>query len=159
MAVGSKRSSSTFPARDSPDFLCKSPRSLKNRPASRRWIGGGLGSPRIRGIDVPLPANVAHLLRRAGFGGTNDQLTLLWHGHFATANYKVSDLLLMYRQNALFRANATVNFRDLVHSMSLQPAMLIWLDNDPNVNGSPIAAFGDAAVFPKVADFTSVLVG
>ncbi len=155
---------------------------------------------KIRGNDVPLPANVAHLLRRAGFGGTNDQvailaaqpwdatvdqlldfssapadtqpsfltdgsfadwqreymlqqwwldrmatsasplqekLTLFWHGHFATANYKVGDMLLMYQQNALFRANATGNFRDLVHSMALQPAMLIWLDNDPNVVGSP----------------------
>jgi uncharacterized protein (DUF1800 family) len=149
---------------------------------------------------VPLPANVAHLLRRAGFGGTNDQvatlaaqpwdttvdqlldfssappdvqpayltddtigdwqkeyqlqqwwldrmatttaplqekLTLFWHGHFATANFKVADMYLMYQQNALFRANGTGQFRDLVHAMSLQPAMLIWLDNDPNVVGSP----------------------
>jgi len=149
---------------------------------------------------VALAANVAHLLRRAGFGATNaevatlaaqpwativdqlldfssapadaqpafltdstkgdwekeyllqqwwldrmatsttplqEKLTLFWHGHFATANYKVSDMLLMYRQNALFRAGAAGNFRDLVHSMSLQPAMLIWLDNDPNVKGSP----------------------
>ena len=66
-----------------------------------------------------------------------EKLTLFFHGHFATANYKVNDMLLMYRQNALFRANATGNFRDLVHQMSLQPAMLIWLDNDPNVKGSP----------------------
>jgi uncharacterized protein (DUF1800 family) len=149
---------------------------------------------------VPLRANVAHLLRRAGFGASNatvatlaaqpwdttvdqlldfssappdtqpdyltdpnkgdwekeyllqqwwlnrmatsisplqEKLTLFWHGHFATANYKVGDMLLMYQQNALFRANATGNFRDLVHQMSLQPAMLLWLDNDPNVKGSP----------------------
>ena len=149
---------------------------------------------------MPLPANVAHLLRRAGFGGTIDQvatlaaqpwdttvdqlldfssapadaqpgyltddaigdwqkeyqlqqwwldrmattttplqekLALFWHGHFATANYKVTDMLLMYQQNALFRANATGQFRDLVHAMSLQPAMLLWLDNDPNVKGAP----------------------
>lgn len=149
---------------------------------------------------MPLPANVAHLLRRAGFGASNAQvaalaaqpwdttvdqlldfsaapadvqpafltdpdkadwereyllqqwwldrmatstsplqekLTLFWHGHFATANYKVGDMLLMYQQNALFRANAAGNFRDLVHAMSLQPAMLLWLDNDPNVAGAP----------------------
>ena len=36
-----------------------------------------------------------------------EKLTLFWHGHFATANYKVTDMLLMYQQNALFRANAT----------------------------------------------------
>ena len=67
-----------------------------------------------------------------------EKLTLFWHGHFATANYKVADMLLMYQQNALFRverdrpASATS-----CKQMSLQPAMLIWLDNDPNVKGSP----------------------
>jgi len=66
-----------------------------------------------------------------------EKLTLFWHGHFATANYKVGDMLLMYQQNALFRANALGNFRDLVQQMSLQPAMLVWLDNDFNVAGSP----------------------
>ncbi len=66
-----------------------------------------------------------------------EKLTLFWHGHFATANYKVTDMVLMYRQNALFRAMATGPFRDLVQTMSLQPAMLIWLDNDPNTRGHP----------------------
>src|SRR5262249_51423634 len=66
-----------------------------------------------------------------------EKLTLFWHGHFATANYKVGDMLLMYQQNALWRTQATGNFRDLVQTMSLQPAMLIWLDNDPNEKGQP----------------------
>ena len=29
-----------------------------------------------------------------------EKLTLFWHGHFATANYKVDDMRLMYQQNA-----------------------------------------------------------
>jgi uncharacterized protein (DUF1800 family) len=66
-----------------------------------------------------------------------EKLAFFWHGHFATANYKVGDSLLMYQQNALFRASAAGNFRDLVQTMSLQPAMLIWLDNDPNEKGNP----------------------
>jgi uncharacterized protein (DUF1800 family) len=148
---------------------------------------------------VPEPADVAHLLRRAGFGGTTAQintlaaepwadivdglldfsgapadvqpgfltedigdwekeyqlqhwwldrmatspsplqekLTLFWHGHFATANYKVTDMRLMYAQNNLFRSLAAGNFRDLVQQMSIQPAMLIWLDNDPNTKYRP----------------------
>ena len=36
-----------------------------------------------------------------------EKLTLFWHGHFATANYKVDDARLMYLQNALFRSMAT----------------------------------------------------
>ena len=66
-----------------------------------------------------------------------EKLALFWHSHFATENDKVEDMLLMYRQNALFRSAGAGNFRDLVHSMSLQPAMLIYLDNDPNVVGQP----------------------
>jgi uncharacterized protein (DUF1800 family) len=66
-----------------------------------------------------------------------EKLTLFWHGHFATANYKVADARLMYLQNALFRSMATGSFRDLVQQMSIQPAMLIWLDNDPNTKGRP----------------------
>jgi uncharacterized protein (DUF1800 family) len=148
---------------------------------------------------VPQPADIAHLLRRAGFGGTptqistlaaqpwattvnqlldfstapadtepafltadigdwekefqlqawwldrmattttplQEKLTLFWHGHFATANYKVEDARLMYLQNSLFRSMAIGNFRDLVQQMSLQPAMLIWLDNESNTRRHP----------------------
>jgi uncharacterized protein (DUF1800 family) len=160
------------------------------------WLGDNR-----RGIAaLPQPADVAHLLRRAGFGGTatqisalaaqpwsttvdqlldfssappdaepafltdntkgdwerefdlqawwldrmattttplQEKLTFFWHGHFATANYKVSDARLMYLQNALFRSMAAANFRDLTQQMALQPAMLIFLDNDSNTKGQP----------------------
>ena len=149
---------------------------------------------------MPSEADIAHLLRRAGFGGTASQITSLaaqpldqtvdqlldmsgapddpqpgfltddnvddwekeymlqqwwldrmatsssplqekltffWHGHFATQNEKVTDMLLMYQQNSLFRHAGAGSFRDLVHQVSLQPAMLLYLDNDPNVVGEP----------------------
>jgi len=66
-----------------------------------------------------------------------EKLTLFWHGHFATQNEKVTDMLLMYQQNSLFRHAGAGSFRDLVHQVSLQPAMLLYLDNDPNVVGEP----------------------
>jgi uncharacterized protein (DUF1800 family) len=66
-----------------------------------------------------------------------EKLALFWHGHFATSQRKVNDTVLMYRQNALFRQRATSNFRDLVHEVSLQPAMLLWLDNAYNTTWGP----------------------
>jgi uncharacterized protein (DUF1800 family) len=66
-----------------------------------------------------------------------EKLAFFWHGHFATSNSKVGDALLMYRQNALFRLLAAGNFRSLTQQMSLQPAMLLWLDNDINRVGNP----------------------
>ena len=35
-----------------------------------------------------------------------EKMTLFWHGHFATANYKVKDTALMVGQNELFRKYA-----------------------------------------------------
>lgn len=65
-----------------------------------------------------------------------EKLTLFWHCHFATQNSKVADMNLMFDQNSLFRNNAMGNFRDnLVHPMSLQPTMLLYLDGSYNVAG------------------------
>jgi uncharacterized protein (DUF1800 family) len=66
-----------------------------------------------------------------------ERMTYIWHGHFCSANSKVADMNRMYEQQALFREHGMGNFRDLVHAMSLQPAMLIYLDNAWNTEDSP----------------------
>jgi len=66
-----------------------------------------------------------------------EKMTLFWHNHFATANYKVNDAGLMLQQNNLFRQNALGNFRLMVLNVSRDPAMLIWLDGNLNKKGNP----------------------
>ncbi len=66
-----------------------------------------------------------------------EKLTLFWHGHFATGQEKVNNARDMYDQNHLFRAEGLHSFENLVQKMSLQVAMLIYLDNDPNQKGAP----------------------
>jgi uncharacterized protein (DUF1800 family) len=66
-----------------------------------------------------------------------EKLALFWHGHLATSQSKVDLWTGMYEQNALFRSAGGGSFLDLVQQMSLQPAMLIWLDNGSNVAGAP----------------------
>ena len=66
-----------------------------------------------------------------------EKLTLFWHGHFATQYSKVGSAKDMYDQNHLFRTAGAGSFESLVQQMSLQVAMLIYLDNDPNSKGSP----------------------
>jgi uncharacterized protein (DUF1800 family) len=66
-----------------------------------------------------------------------EKLTLFWHGHFATENAKVADMRLMWDQNNLFRTSCMGNFRQLVRDMSLQPAMLVYLDGAYNHRYSP----------------------
>ena len=61
-----------------------------------------------------------------------EKLALFWHGHFATSVEKVKDLRLIWRQYRLFRETGAGSFRALLHAVSRDPAMVIWLDSDSN---------------------------
>ena len=63
---------------------------------------------------------------------------LFWHGHFATSNSgKVNNPYLMYQQNLTFRSQGLGNFDKLLLSVSKDPAMIIWLDNQQNTKNKP----------------------
>lgn len=64
-----------------------------------------------------------------------EKMTLFWHDHFATSAEKVTQGPMMYAQNEILRQGATGNFRDLLMTVSKDPAMLFWLDNQYNVKG------------------------
>lgn len=66
-----------------------------------------------------------------------EKMVLFWHGHLCSALAKVPDRRSMFDQNQLFRTHGLGNFEDLVQRVSVQPAMLRYLDNDRNVAGSP----------------------
>jgi uncharacterized protein (DUF1800 family) len=65
-----------------------------------------------------------------------EKMTLFWHGHFCSQNEKVGSMPLMWDQHTLFRHRGMANFRQLVHDMSLQPAMLHYLDGAYNYAGA-----------------------
>lgn len=66
-----------------------------------------------------------------------EKMTLFWHGHFANSEEKVRDYRKMQKQNDLFRAQATGNFRELMIAVAQDPAMLAYLDAAVNVKGAP----------------------
>ncbi|HLX71852.1 MAG TPA: DUF1800 domain-containing protein [Verrucomicrobiae bacterium] len=57
-----------------------------------------------------------------------EKMVLFWHGHFATSFEKVRDPYYMWRQNDLFRRQATGNWLELLTQAGKDPAMLVWLD-------------------------------
>ena len=61
-----------------------------------------------------------------------EHMTLFWHNHFTSSLTKVRPPTLMYRQNALLRRHALGNFRELLHRIAKDPAMIIYLDNETN---------------------------
>jgi uncharacterized protein (DUF1800 family) len=66
-----------------------------------------------------------------------ERMTLFWHNHFTSSVQKVRSGTLMYRQNVLLRRHALGNFGQLLHAVSKDPAMLVYLDSATNRRGQP----------------------
>ncbi|NMD24018.1 MAG: DUF1800 domain-containing protein, partial [Actinobacteria bacterium] len=66
-----------------------------------------------------------------------ERMAFFWHGHFCSSWEKVNSAEAMMAQNRLFRDSAFGNFREMTQAMSIQPAMLFYLDNLDNVKSSP----------------------
>jgi len=67
----------------------------------------------------------------------SERLALHWHDWFATSHDKVDDVRMMHAQNELFRSRGAGDFRELLHAVTVDPAMLVWLDGDDNRRGHP----------------------
>ena len=65
------------------------------------------------------------------------RMTLLWHDWFATSNDGVGQQNLMLAQNELFRRHALGSFDQLLHDVTADPAMIVWLNLDQNTRWSP----------------------
>lgn len=66
-----------------------------------------------------------------------ENLVLLWHGHFATRYRGVEDSYLLYQQNQMFRRRANGSFADLARGIVRDPAMIRFLNNDSNRRQRP----------------------
>ncbi len=66
-----------------------------------------------------------------------ERMALLWHDHFATSYGKVQSVKQMAAQNDAFRRHALGDFRELLHEMSRDVAMLVWLDGNANRKRHP----------------------
>jgi uncharacterized protein (DUF1800 family) len=77
-------------------------------------------------------------------------MTLFWHNHVPSSLQKVRSPILMYRQNLLLRRHAAGNFGELLHAVSKNAAMLVYLDSAANRRGQPNENFAREvmAVFP-----------
>src|SRR5688572_29272197 len=64
-----------------------------------------------------------------------EKMTLFRHGHFVSDLDKVVQASVMFTQNQLFRSMGMGSFRALTQAASVDPAMLMYLDNYQNVAG------------------------
>ena len=63
-----------------------------------------------------------------------EKMCYFWHDHFAT---RVQIAWLMQVQNNTIRKHALGSFRELVHAIAKDPAMLIYLNNQQNKKDAP----------------------
>jgi uncharacterized protein (DUF1800 family) len=61
-----------------------------------------------------------------------EQMALFWHNHFATELNVYSDARMGYIYLNTLRENALGNFKDLVEKITIDPAMLRYLNGDQN---------------------------
>ncbi len=65
-----------------------------------------------------------------------EKMALFWHQLFATSNSKVDNPPELTRQIAMFREYGLSTYRDILIEVAKSPAMIFWLDNHGNHNGS-----------------------
>ena len=61
-----------------------------------------------------------------------ERMTLVWHDWFATSDAGVGDQGRMIAQNELFRAHALGSFAGLLREVTIDEAMLLWLNGIEN---------------------------
>lgn len=66
-----------------------------------------------------------------------ERMVLFWHNHFATSVQKVRQAQGMYAQHQLLRRHALGSFRELLHGIARDPAMLVYLDGAANRAEAP----------------------
>jgi len=67
----------------------------------------------------------------------HDRMAWLWHGHFVSALDKVRIARLMVNQIRLFRSFGMGSFVNLLGAVTIDPAMLVYLDGRRSTGDSP----------------------
>jgi uncharacterized protein (DUF1800 family) len=111
------------------------------------WIGTGLLYQ-----DANLNANRLASMQAWWMGqmlgcgrSIHEKMTLFWHNHFAmdgTMHTMDIPAQLWYNQYLTLRANALGSFPAMVKAITLDPAMLIFLNGNTNINTAPNENYG-----------------
>ena len=65
------------------------------------------------------------------------KMVFFWHNHFPTESQDINDARFSFKQIKLFRQFALGNFKQLVKAVTLDPAMLIYLNGRRNTKTAP----------------------
>lgn len=119
----------------------KLPINVNNRndiyaPIGESWVGTpsyqmSFG-PRISQFNSRWFGNILESGNNVG-----EMMTLFWHNHFVTQTYTIRDENFTYKYYNTLRTNSLGNFKTLVEKITLDPAMLRYLNGNENIVGRP----------------------
>jgi uncharacterized protein (DUF1800 family) len=66
-----------------------------------------------------------------------EKMTLFWHNHFSTETNDVGNAQYVYKHHDLLRKQALGNFKQLLRAVTLDPAMLVYLNGQNNNKTAP----------------------
>jgi uncharacterized protein (DUF1800 family) len=71
-----------------------------------------------------------------------EKMVLFWHNHFATETNSVDNPTFCYKYNILLRQYALGNFKEMVKAVTLDPAMLKYLNGNASTKKAPDENYG-----------------
>jgi uncharacterized protein (DUF1800 family) len=71
-----------------------------------------------------------------------EKMVLFWHNHFVTEIEVVDLAPFNYQYNRILRANALGNIKQMAYEITIDPAMLIYLNGESNKASAPNENFG-----------------
>lgn len=71
-----------------------------------------------------------------------EKMTLFWHNHFVIESMVVDEARYCYQYNALLRKHAIGSYRTLLEEITVNPAMLRYLNGDSNTAFNPNENYG-----------------
>jgi uncharacterized protein (DUF1800 family) len=71
-----------------------------------------------------------------------EKMVVFWHNHFATESNNVDNPTMVYKNNILLRQYALGNFKELVRNITIDPAMLKYLNGNANTKKAPDENYG-----------------
>jgi uncharacterized protein (DUF1800 family) len=66
-----------------------------------------------------------------------EKMMLFWHNHFATETNVVGNAQFVYSHHLLLRTYALGNFKSLTRAVTIDPAMLVYLNGERNTKNAP----------------------
>lgn len=109
--------------------------------AGQTWVNSPFDSLNDGAFAAWLKAWWIGLMAHEGVS-LREKMLLFWHNHFVSEHVTVPDSRFMYKQLSLFRQSAFGNFKQLTKLVTLDPAMLRYLNGDTNVVGRANENYG-----------------